>query len=369
MSEQLEKVEGKKVASIHQLESVFEEETEELKETLEEQLGIIREMKTEKERLEMSLTEARINDLVRNGRYNCLLEELKGLKEEYLIKSREMEGKNHEMSEQLERAKDEKVASIHRLESVFEEETGELKETVEEQLGIIREMKTEKGRLEMSLTEAKTKNLTNEGNYTCLVNELKDTKKEACRAKDELSRASGEIGELKKSMASMAKERDSLKERVCHLRSGEEMAEDRIVQTTKEKVGLKDELLAANEIISSLGVLQDELEEEIDLPAERMFQEELEDGEFLPAQGVSQEELEDGEFLPSEETFQDELEDEIDLPAGKEVHAELEDEIDLPVEEQEKEVGEHLMLASGGVCNGGGSGVEFTGFDQLHKTN
>ncbi|XP_068232550.1 nucleolar protein 58-like [Palaemon carinicauda] len=64
--------------------------------------------------------------------------------------------------------------------------------------------------------------------------------------------ASGEIGKLKKSMGSIAKERDSLKERVCHLRSGEQMAEDRIVQTTKENVGLKDELLAAKEIISSL---------------------------------------------------------------------------------------------------------------------
>ncbi|XP_068214106.1 NF-kappa-B essential modulator-like [Palaemon carinicauda] len=159
---------------------------------------------------------------------------------------------NLEMSEQLERAKDKKVTFIHRLESVFEEETEELKETIEEQWGIIREMKTEKGRLEMSLTEAKTKNLTNEGNYTCLVNELKDTKKEACTAKDELSRALGEIGKLKKSMTSIAKERDSLKERVCHLRSGERRAEDRIVRTTKENVGLKDELLAANEIISSL---------------------------------------------------------------------------------------------------------------------
>ncbi|XP_068218452.1 uncharacterized protein MG328-like [Palaemon carinicauda] len=159
---------------------------------------------------------------------------------------------NLEMSEQLERAKNEKVASIHQLESVFEEKIDELEQTIEKQLGIIREMKTEKEGLEMNLTEAKTKNLTNEGNYTCLVNELKDTKKEARRAKDELSRALGENGKLKKSMASIAKERDSLKERVCHLSSGERRAEDRIVQTTKENVGLKDELLAANEIISSL---------------------------------------------------------------------------------------------------------------------
>ncbi|XP_068220505.1 nucleolar protein 58-like [Palaemon carinicauda] len=122
---------------------------------------------------------------------------------------------NLEMSEQLERAKNEKVASIHQLESVFEEKIDKLEQTIEKQLGIIREMKTEKEGLEMNLTEAKTKNLTNEGNYTCLVNKLKDTKKEARRAKDELSMASVEIGKLKKSMASIAKQlegRDKKKE-------------------------------------------------------------------------------------------------------------------------------------------------------------
>ncbi|XP_068225314.1 nucleolar protein 58-like [Palaemon carinicauda] len=217
MSEKLERAKDEKVAFIHRLESVFEEETEELKETIEEQLGIIREMKTQKERLEMSLTEARVNDLVRNGRYNCLLEELEGLKEEYLNKVSEMEQRNLEMSEQLEKVEGEKVVSIHRLESVVVKDIGELEHTIEKQLGIIREMNIEKERLEMSLTEAKTKNLTNEGKYTCLVNELKDTKKEACRAEDDLSRALGEIGKLK-----------------------------------KKNVGLKDELLAANEITSSL---------------------------------------------------------------------------------------------------------------------
>ncbi|XP_068247968.1 microtubule-associated tumor suppressor 1 homolog [Palaemon carinicauda] len=76
MSEQLGRARDIKVTFIYQLESVFEEETEELKETIEEQLGINREMKTEKDSLEMSLTEARISDLVRNGRYNCLTSSL-----------------------------------------------------------------------------------------------------------------------------------------------------------------------------------------------------------------------------------------------------------------------------------------------------
>ncbi|XP_068222437.1 myosin heavy chain, clone 203-like [Palaemon carinicauda] len=244
-SEQLARVEDEKIASIHWLESRFEDKIVEFEE-------IIREMKTEKERLEMSLTEARVNDLVRNGRYNCLLEELKGLKEEYSNKFSEMEQKNLEMSEELEKLEGEKVASIHGLESVFEKEIDELEDTIEKQLGIIGEMNKEKERLEMSLTEAKMKHLTNEGNYTCLVNVLKDTKKEASRAKDKLSKALEEIDELKESMVSIAKERDSLKEHVSHLSSSKQMAEERIVQITKENVGLKDELLAANEITSSL---------------------------------------------------------------------------------------------------------------------
>ncbi|XP_068235833.1 nucleolar protein 58-like [Palaemon carinicauda] len=53
-------------------------------------------------------------------------------------------------------------------------------------------------------------------------------------------------------MASITKERDSHKERISHLSSSKEMSEERIVQFTKENIGLKDELLAANEIIPSL---------------------------------------------------------------------------------------------------------------------
>ncbi|XP_068248868.1 putative leucine-rich repeat-containing protein DDB_G0290503 [Palaemon carinicauda] len=190
MCDRLARVEDEKIASIHWLESRFKDKIVEFEE-------IIGEMKTEKERLEMSLTEARVNDLVRNGRYNCLLEELKALKEEYSHKFSEMEQKNREMSEELEKLEGEKVASIHRLESVFEKKIDELAS----QLGIIGEMNTEKERLEMSLTEAKMKNLTSEGNYTS---------------------------------------------------SSTEMAKETIVQITKENVGLKDELLAANEITSSL---------------------------------------------------------------------------------------------------------------------
>ncbi|XP_068235819.1 myosin heavy chain, clone 203-like [Palaemon carinicauda] len=194
MCDRLARVEDEKIASIHWLESRFKDKIVEFEE-------IIGEMKTEKERLEMSLTEARVNDLVRNGRYNCLLEELKALKEEYSHKFSEMEQKIREMSEELEKLEGEKVASIHRLESVFEKKIDELEDTIEKQLGIIGEMNTEKERMEMSLAEAKMKNLTSEGNYTS---------------------------------------------------SSTEMAKETIVQITKENVGLKDELLAANEITASL---------------------------------------------------------------------------------------------------------------------
>ncbi|XP_068246603.1 uncharacterized protein MCAP_0864-like [Palaemon carinicauda] len=163
MCDRLARVEDEKIASIHWLESRFKDKIVEFEE-------IIGEMKTEKERLEMSLTEARVNDLVRNGRYKCLLEELKALKDEYSHKFSDMEQKIREMSEKIEKLEGEKVASIHRLESVFEKEIDELEDTIEKQLGIIGEMNAEKKRLEMSLSEAKMKNLTSEGNYTCLVN-------------------------------------------------------------------------------------------------------------------------------------------------------------------------------------------------------
>ncbi|XP_068223766.1 myosin heavy chain, clone 203-like [Palaemon carinicauda] len=215
MCDRLARVEDEKIASIHWLESRFKDKIVEFEE-------IIGEMKTEKERLEMSLTEARVNDLVRDGRYNCLLEELKALKEEYSHKFSEMEQINREMSEELEKLEGEKVASIHRLESVFEKKIDELEDTIEKQLGIIGEMNTEKERMEMSLTEAKMKNLTSEGNYTS---------------------------------------------------SSTEMAKETIVQITKKNIGLKDELLAANEITSSL---KEELEgrnkkKELNRPGTRKF--------------------------------------------------------------------------------------------------
>ncbi|XP_068224386.1 myosin heavy chain, clone 203-like [Palaemon carinicauda] len=124
MCDRLARVEDEKIASIHWLQSRFKDKIVEFEE-------IIGEMKTEKERLEKSLTEARVNDLVRNGRYNCLLEELKALKDEYSHKFSEMEQKNREMSEEIEKLEGEKVASIHRLESVFEKKIDELEDTIE----------------------------------------------------------------------------------------------------------------------------------------------------------------------------------------------------------------------------------------------
>ncbi|XP_068229670.1 synaptonemal complex protein 1-like [Palaemon carinicauda] len=178
ISEKLVNVEGEKAVSIHRLESIFEGEIEELEKTIQNQLDIIKEMETEKERLEMKLTEAKEKDLVRNKNYNSLLEELVNLKEEYYEKSSEMEEKNLELSKQLEKGEREKVASIHRLESVFEEDIEELKETIEKQLEIIREMETEKERLEMKLTEAKVNDLVRNERYNSLLEELVSLKEE-----------------------------------------------------------------------------------------------------------------------------------------------------------------------------------------------
>ncbi|XP_068200370.1 calponin homology domain-containing protein DDB_G0272472-like [Palaemon carinicauda] len=234
------------------------QDNRELKEIVHEKIEVIGEISVERNVLEKSLTEARMNDMNWNERYKCLLDELECLKKEHLNKLCEMEQNHLEFGEKLQKVDCEKVASIHRLESVFEAEIDELNETNEKQMQIIREMATEKERLEISLTEARMENLTNEGNYSCLVKTLKDVKKEVYRLEDELSKALEEIGELKETMTSIAKERDSLQERIGHLSSSKEVAENRIVQITKENIGLKDELLAANEITS---LLKEKLEE------------------------------------------------------------------------------------------------------------
>ncbi|XP_068218433.1 calponin homology domain-containing protein DDB_G0272472-like [Palaemon carinicauda] len=234
------------------------QDNRELNKIVHEKIEVIGEISVERNVLEKSLTEARINDIIRNERYKCLLDELECLKKEHLNKLCEMEQNHLEFGEKLQKVDREKVASIHRLESVFEAEIDELNETNEKQMQIIREMATEKERLEISLTEARMENLTNEGNYSCLVKTLKDVKKEVYRLEDELSKAQEEIGELKETMTSIAKERDSLQERIGHLSSSKEVAENRIVQITKENIGLQDELLAANEITS---LLKEKLEE------------------------------------------------------------------------------------------------------------
>ncbi|XP_068208411.1 calponin homology domain-containing protein DDB_G0272472-like [Palaemon carinicauda] len=234
------------------------QDNRELNKIVHEKIEVIGEISVERNVLEKSLTEARINDIIRNERYKCLLDELECLKKEHLNKLCEMEQNHLEFGEKLQKVDREKVASIHRLESVFEAEIDELNETNEKQMQIIREMATEKERLEISLTEARMKNLTNEGNYSCLVKTLKDVKKEVYRLEDELSKAQEEIGELKETMTSTAKERDSLQERIGLLSSSKEVAENRIVQITKENIGLQDELLAANEITS---LLKEKLEE------------------------------------------------------------------------------------------------------------
>ncbi|XP_068235680.1 calponin homology domain-containing protein DDB_G0272472-like [Palaemon carinicauda] len=59
-----------------------------------------------------SLDEARINDLIRNGRYKCLLQELETLKKENLNKLSDFEQQNIQLREELEKFKSEKYMDI-----------------------------------------------------------------------------------------------------------------------------------------------------------------------------------------------------------------------------------------------------------------
>ncbi|XP_068238959.1 putative autophagy-related protein 11 [Palaemon carinicauda] len=264
LMEQLENVRQENEARMKR-ESKLEEEIEELK---VENLGLSNRNKTlhkEKE-IEIEKFSIQLQDLQKtNDQLKEKLSNKDTLIGQYLNRFSEMEEINLEMTEKLTRVEDEKMSCIHWLHCVIKEKIEKLEE-----------MKTQKERLEKSLSEARLNDLVRNGKYNCLleevnglkeensnkVNDLKDTKKEACRTKYELSKALEEMCELKESMASIAKERDSLKEHICHLNSSERLAEDRIVQITKENVVLKDKLLAENEArMKSESKLEEEIEE------------------------------------------------------------------------------------------------------------
>ncbi|XP_068235931.1 protein Hook homolog 3-like [Palaemon carinicauda] len=77
-------------------------------------MEVIEQISEQTHELEKSLNEARINDLIRNGRYKCLLQELESLKKEQLNKLSDLAQKNIQLREELEKFKSEKesMASI-----------------------------------------------------------------------------------------------------------------------------------------------------------------------------------------------------------------------------------------------------------------
>ncbi|XP_068219279.1 chromosome partition protein Smc-like [Palaemon carinicauda] len=178
ISEKLVNVEGEKADSIHRLESVLEGEIEELEKTIQNQLDIIKEMETEKE-IETEKFSTELQDLQQTNDH--LKDELSNKNAsigEYLNQLTKMEQINLEISEKLVNVEGEKAESIHRLESIFEGEIEELEKTIQNQLDIIKEMETEKERLEMKLTEAKEKDLVRNKNYNSLLEELVNLKEE-----------------------------------------------------------------------------------------------------------------------------------------------------------------------------------------------
>ncbi|XP_068243868.1 probable DNA-directed RNA polymerase subunit delta [Palaemon carinicauda] len=120
-----------------------------------------------------------------------------------------------------------------------------------------------------------------------------------------------------------------------------EKYQDMMERNMKLEMELNHKNYAISQLVDGLSQTHPELKElyHMEISAEETFQDELEEEIYLPAEGMFHEELEDDEFLPAEETFQDELEDEINLPVEEKVQDELEDEIDFPVEEQLNEQG------------------------------
>ncbi|XP_068227930.1 calponin homology domain-containing protein DDB_G0272472-like [Palaemon carinicauda] len=85
-----------------------------LEKFVKKKMVVIEQISEQRHELEKSLNEARINDLIRNGHYKCLLQELQSLKKEQLNKLSDLEQKNIQLREELEKVKSEKesMASI-----------------------------------------------------------------------------------------------------------------------------------------------------------------------------------------------------------------------------------------------------------------
>ncbi|XP_068234244.1 putative autophagy-related protein 11 [Palaemon carinicauda] len=86
----------------------------ELEKIVQKKMEVIEQISEQRHELEKSLNEARINDLIRNGHYKCLLQELESHKKEHLNKLSDLEQKNIQLREELEKLESEKesMASI-----------------------------------------------------------------------------------------------------------------------------------------------------------------------------------------------------------------------------------------------------------------
>ncbi|XP_068201729.1 calponin homology domain-containing protein DDB_G0272472-like [Palaemon carinicauda] len=96
-----------------------------------EKMEVIEQISEQRLELQKSLDEARINDLIRNGRYKCLLQELETLKKENLNKLSDFEQQNIQLREELEKFKSEKNVSLKHELLAANEIIPSLKEEIE----------------------------------------------------------------------------------------------------------------------------------------------------------------------------------------------------------------------------------------------
>ncbi|XP_068232205.1 restin homolog [Palaemon carinicauda] len=227
-----------------EVESKFLAENEELRAENQHLSNIIGALQIDK-KIEMEDLATKNDDLERTNEH--LKQELcsqKVVLEQYKNELMEKDKSNIELTEKLEKIRQNKR---------------KLEKFVKKKMEVIEQISEQTHELEKSLNEARINDLIRNGRYKCLLQELQSLKKEHLNKLSDLEQKNIQLREElekvkseKESMASITKERDSHKERVSHLSSSKEMSEERIVQFTKENVGLKDELLAANEIIPSL---------------------------------------------------------------------------------------------------------------------
>ncbi|XP_068243750.1 M protein, serotype 2.1-like [Palaemon carinicauda] len=78
-----------------------------LEKFVEKKMEVIEQISEQRLELQKSLDEARINDLIRNGRYKCPLQELETLKKENLNKLSDFGQQNIQLREELEKFKSE----------------------------------------------------------------------------------------------------------------------------------------------------------------------------------------------------------------------------------------------------------------------